>query len=69
MDVQWRKNGGNVIHCEGKSKHRGTETRRGFFKFSEDTENLKNSVALWFYIRMVIMWRAVLHDVKSEPYI
>ena len=49
-----------------------TEARRhrdNIFKFSEDTENLKNSVALWFYIRMVIMWRAVLHDVKSEPYI
>ena len=31
MEEQWRKNGGNVIHCEGKSKHRGTETRRGYF--------------------------------------
>ena len=49
MDVQWRKNGGNVIHCEGKSKHRGTETRRGYFLSFLKIQRIKYSVALVLY--------------------
>ena len=38
-------------------KHRGTETRRGFFKFSEETENLKTP---WLcgYILHFLFWDA-----------